>query len=190
MPPIQKYKKCKKYETCQNSHLQQLIILEGFSQNGHHHLFQRMFLRRMALVNIYFRHVFDYDMFLTFESLKTIFCWCFEGLGLCWNDFSKRKASDCIYQSRNMYRETHFLAMYHGYVSWICIMAMYHGFVSWFCIMAMYHMLQTRRETYMGNDRLRIQGCQLLKSALNLVLIADSESTQKAVQIRTGIIDS
>ena len=28
-----------------------------------------------------------------------------------------------------------------------------------------------------------------MKSALNLVLIADSESTQKSVQTRTGIID-
>ena len=28
--------------------------------------------------------------------------------------------------------------MYHGYVSWLCIMAMYHGYASWLCI-AMYH---------------------------------------------------
>ena len=28
-----------------------------------------------------------------------------------------------------------------------------------------------------------------MKNALNLLLIADSESTQKSVQIRTGIID-
>ena len=44
------------------------------------------------------------------------------------------------------------MAMYHGYVSWLRIMAMYRSYVSWFCIMAMYHMLQTRWETYMGND--------------------------------------
>ena len=31
------------------------------------------------------------------------------------------------------------LTMYHGYVSWLCLMAMYHGYVSWRCIMAMYH---------------------------------------------------
>ena len=30
------------------------------------------------------------------------------------------------------------LAMYRGYVSWLCIMAMYHGYVSWLCIKAMY----------------------------------------------------
>ena len=29
------------------------------------------------------------------------------------------------------------MAMYHGYVSWLCIMAMYHGYVSWLCIIAM-----------------------------------------------------
>ena len=38
-------------------------------------------------------------------------------------------------------------------------------------------------------QHLQIQGCHFLKSALNLVLIADSESTQKLVQTRTGIID-
>ena len=38
-------------------------------------------------------------------------------------------------------------------------------------------------------QHLQIQGCHFLKSALNLVLIADSESTQKSVQTRTGIID-
>ena len=101
--------------------------------------------------------------FLAWTSLTTVFNWCFEGLGLCSNDFSKRKASDCIYQSRNRYRETSFLifrrwlygcahsiyvvyvswlcimAMHHGYLSWLCIMAMYHGYVSWLSIMAMYH---------------------------------------------------
>ena len=56
----------KKYETCQNENLQKLIILEGFSQNGHHHLFQRIFLRIIAPVKIDFRHFFEYDFFLTF----------------------------------------------------------------------------------------------------------------------------
>ena len=46
-----------------NENRQKLIILEGFSQNGHHHLFQRMFLRIIAPVNNYFRHFFDYDIF-------------------------------------------------------------------------------------------------------------------------------
>ena len=49
-----------------------LIILEGFSQNGHHHLFQRIFLRIIAPVKIDFRHFFEYDIFLTLESLKTV----------------------------------------------------------------------------------------------------------------------
>ena len=39
-------------------------------------------------------------------------------------------------------------------------------------------------------NKVRIQGGQFLKSALNLALIVDSESTRKNVQIRTGIIDS
>ena len=43
---------------------------------------------------------------LTSESLKSMWNGGFEGLGLCANDFSKRKASDCIYQTRNRYRET------------------------------------------------------------------------------------
>ena len=66
----QKYEKCKK---CQHENLQKLIILEGFSQNGHHHIFQRIFLRIIAPVKIICRHVFEYDIFLTLESLKTIY---------------------------------------------------------------------------------------------------------------------
>ena len=42
----------KKYK---NENLQQLIILEGFSQNGHHHRIQRIFVRIIAPVKIYFR---------------------------------------------------------------------------------------------------------------------------------------
>ena len=97
-----------------------------------------------------FLYFSEYDLCLTLESLKNISNQRFEGLGLCANDFSKRKASDCIYQARNRYRETHFwcieddcmvmhivcmLSMYHGYVSWLCIMAMYHGYVSWLYIL-------------------------------------------------------
>ena len=69
MPPTQKMKKCKK---CLNENLQKLIILEGFRQNGHHHLFQRIFLRIIAPVKIDVRHFFDYDIFWTLESLKTV----------------------------------------------------------------------------------------------------------------------
>ena len=110
-------------------------------QNGYHHIFQRIFLRILAPVKIDFRHFFDYDIFSILESLKTIYFWRFEGLGLCQNDFSKRKASDCIYQSRTRYQEKSFWirTMYHGYVSWLCIMAMYHDSVSWLCIMTMHH---------------------------------------------------
>ena len=61
------------------------------------------------------------------------------------------------------------MAMYHGYVLWLCIMAMYHGYVSWLRIMAMYR-------SYVS-WMLRIQEGQFLESALNLVLIPDSEST-------------
>ena len=53
-----------------NENHQKLIILEGFSQNGYHHLFQRIFLRIIAPVKIDFRHFFEYDFFLTLESLK------------------------------------------------------------------------------------------------------------------------
>ena len=123
------------------------------------------FLRMLTPGNIYFRHVFEDDIYLTFESLKSINKWCFEGLGLCSNDFSKRKASDCIYQNPNMVMHTacmlymyHWyvssmylgyvswrciLAMYLGYVSWLCILAMYLSYVSWLCIMAMYHVYVT-----------------------------------------------
>ena len=73
----------KNMDKCQNEHLQKLVIFEGFSQNGHHHLFQRIFLRIIAPVKIVFRHFFDYDICLTLESLKTVLNRCFEGLGLC-----------------------------------------------------------------------------------------------------------
>ena len=63
MPPTQKMKKMKKSKTCQNENLQKLIILEGFSQNGHHHLFQRIFLRIIAPVKIDFQYFFEYDIF-------------------------------------------------------------------------------------------------------------------------------
>ena len=46
-----------------NENHQKLIILEGFSQNGYHHLFQRIFLRIIAPVKIDFRHFFEYDIF-------------------------------------------------------------------------------------------------------------------------------
>ena len=91
------------------------------------------------------------------------------------------------------------MAMYHGYVSWhhgyvsrLCITAMYHGYVSWLCIMAMYHgyVYYITYITHYKKRQQRIQEGQFLKNTLNLVLIPDSESTQKSVQIRTGIIDS
>ena len=79
--------------------------------------------------------------FLTWNSLKTILIWCFEGLGLCSNDFSKRKASDCIYQTRNRYWETQLFDVSKMIVWCLCITAMYHwyvssmylGYVSWVC---------------------------------------------------------
>ena len=42
-----------------NENHQKLIILEGFSQNGYHHLFQRIFLRIIALVktDFHFLHL-------------------------------------------------------------------------------------------------------------------------------------
>ena len=67
-------------------------------------------------------------------------------------------------------------------------MAFYHGYVSWLCIMAMYTILYIL--CIIRNDSSESKKVIYLKNALNLVLIADSESTQKSVQIRTGIIDS
>ena len=52
-----------------------------------------------------FRHLFNYDILLILESSKTALNRGFEGLGLCAKDLSKRKASDCIYQSRNRHQE-------------------------------------------------------------------------------------
>ena len=71
------------YKNYKNENHQKLIIFEGFSQNGHHHLFQRIFLHIIAPVKIDFRHFFEYDILLTFESLKTVLNLCFEGLGVC-----------------------------------------------------------------------------------------------------------
>ena len=44
-------------------------------------------------------------------------------------------------------------------------------------------------KNYMENDSCESKDVIFWKSALNLVLIADSESTPKSVQTRTGIID-
>ena len=52
--------------------LKQLIIFEGFSQNGHHHWIQRIFLHIVAPVKIYFRHFFENDFVWILETLKTI----------------------------------------------------------------------------------------------------------------------
>ena len=41
-----------------NEHLQKLIILEGFRQNGHYHRNQRNFLRIKSCVKTDFRHFF------------------------------------------------------------------------------------------------------------------------------------
>ena len=46
--------------------------------------------------------------FLTWKSLTAILNWCIGGLGLRPNDFSKRKASDCIYQSRKSDEKIYF----------------------------------------------------------------------------------
>ena len=62
-----------KNEKCQNINHQKLIILEGFSQNGYQHLIQRIFLRMIATVKIDFRHFFEYYIFVTLESLKSIY---------------------------------------------------------------------------------------------------------------------
>ena len=108
------------------------------------------FLRILIPVKTNFRYYFNYDLCLILESLKTVLNRGVEGLGLCANDFSKRKASDCIYRTRNRYQETHvwkFRRWLYGYanckyvvyVSWLCIMAIYHGYVSWPCIMAMHN---------------------------------------------------
>ena len=38
----------------------------------------------------------------------------------------------------NIFVDVSKMVMYHGYVSWLCLMAIYRGYVSWLCIMAMY----------------------------------------------------
>ena len=59
MPPTPKYKKCKNIKNDKNEHRQKHVILEGFSQNGHHHRIQRIFLRISTPVKIIFRHFFE-----------------------------------------------------------------------------------------------------------------------------------
>ena len=60
-----------------NENHQKLIILEGFSQNGYHHLFQRIFLRIIAPVKIGFRHFFNniifFDIRITKDCIKLMF---------------------------------------------------------------------------------------------------------------------
>ena len=108
---VQKIKKCKKgkLKIVNNANQPKLTILEGLRQNGLHHRIRRICLRMMAHIEIDSRHAFEYDNLLTLESLTAVLFGCFEGLGLCQNDFLKRKASDCIYQSRKRYQETYLL---------------------------------------------------------------------------------
>ena len=73
MPPTPRIKNDKHVKNVKMEIFKKLIILEGFMQNGHHHLFQRIFLRIIAPVKIDFRHFFEYYIFLTLESLKTIY---------------------------------------------------------------------------------------------------------------------
>ena len=56
----QKYENHKK---SQNENPQKFIILEGFSQNELQIRIQRIFLRIVAPVKIYFRHLFEYVIF-------------------------------------------------------------------------------------------------------------------------------
>ena len=64
-------------KTCQNEHLQQLIILEGFRQNGLQIRIQRIFLRILAPVKIDIRHFFDYDIFRDYSYYKNYICLMF-----------------------------------------------------------------------------------------------------------------
>ena len=56
MPPTPKYKKCKNIKNDKNENRQTHVILEGFSQNGHHHRIQHDLLRILAPVKTDFRH--------------------------------------------------------------------------------------------------------------------------------------
>jgi hypothetical protein len=67
----------------------------------------------------------------------------FEGLGPCANYFFEAKSfglhiSNPKSVPGNIVFYVSKMAMYHGYVSWLCIVAMYHGYVSWLYILAMY----------------------------------------------------
>ena len=70
MPPTPKIKKKQKMKTIKNKHRQQLIIFEGFRQNGLHIRIQRNFLRISTPVKIDFRHFFENVFFLNMKIVE------------------------------------------------------------------------------------------------------------------------
>ena len=53
-----------------NEHRQKLIVFEGFRSNGHWIRNQRIFLRIVAPVKIYFRHFFENYIFFDMKIVK------------------------------------------------------------------------------------------------------------------------
>ena len=55
------------------------------------------------------------------------------------------------------------MTLYHDYVSWPCIMAMYHGYVSWVCIMGTKIKLNEEVEKYLKWNYKIIQKHRIMK---------------------------
>ena len=126
--------------------VQKLIILEGFSLNGlQSAYFFTYYSTGQKLFSTFCRiwHVFD------IRSIKNYIILTFWRLGTMLERFFEAKSfglhiSNPKHVPGNIDFDGSKMAMYHAYVSWLCIMAMYHGYVSWLCIMAMFHAYVSR----------------------------------------------
>ena len=62
--------------------------------------------------------------FLNLKTSKTMYFGCFQGLGVCQNDFSKQKAAYSMSQSLYRYQKRHIFDIFQNHVS-TCVMLVY-----------------------------------------------------------------
>ena len=118
----QKYKKCKNIKHIKTEHRQKTYKFRRFHAKRTSPLNSAHLFTYCSTGQKYCSTCFSNMSLFVVKFIKTILIWCFGGLGLCSNDLSKRKASYCIYQRRNRYRETH-LFMFRRSTASIVIVA-------------------------------------------------------------------
>ena len=74
MPPTPKIKQYKNIKRCKNKNRQKHVILQGFSQNGLQIRIQRICLHMLTLVKVFFRDLFENDIF-DIRIIKNCIIW-------------------------------------------------------------------------------------------------------------------